>query len=89
MPPPDAALVDRLRQLIVETLNLDIAPTDIDPTRPLLEAGHDLDSVDVLELVVAIETEFGLDIEAHEVGRETFESVHTLAVFVAAARASP
>jgi acyl carrier protein len=88
MPPPDAALVDRLRELIVETLNLDVAPTDIDPTRPLMEAGHDLDSVDVLELVVAIETEFGLAIEAQEVGRETFDSVNTLAAFVEAARAS-
>lgn len=89
MPLPDATLVDRLRELIVETLNLDVAPTDIDPARPLMEAGHELDSVDVLELVVAIETEFGLDIEAHEIGRQTFESVHKLAAFVEAARMSP
>jgi acyl carrier protein len=88
MPPPTAATVERLRELIVATLNLGIAPSDIDPERPLMESGHDLDSVDVLELVVAIETEFGIDIDAQELGRDTFRSVHTLAEFVEAARAS-
>lgn len=88
MSAPDADTVQRLRELIVETLNLDVAPADIDPAKPLMELGHDLDSVDVLELVVAIETEFGLDVEAEEIGRETFESVHTLAAFVEAARAA-
>jgi acyl carrier protein len=49
---------------------------------PLFGDGLGLDSVDALELVVALEKEFGLRIQSHEVGREAFGSVATLAGYV-------
>lgn len=73
----------RLQKLIVQALNLeDVRPEEIDPEAPLFGAGLGLDSVDALELVVAIEREFGIRTESHEIGREAFASVNALAAFV-------
>jgi len=81
--PNDATTADRIKRLLVDKLNLDgLTPESIDHEAPLFGEGLGLDSVDALELVVALEKEFGLRIESHEVGREAFESVGTLAAYV-------
>ena len=81
--PNDATTVQRIKRLLVDTLHLDgLTPESIDPQAPLFGEGLGLDSVDALELVVALEKEFGLRIESHEVGREAFASVGTLAAYV-------
>ena len=68
--PNDATTVQRIKRLLVDTLHLDgLTPESIDPQAPLFGEGLGLDSVDALELVVALEKEFGLRIESHEVGR--------------------
>jgi acyl carrier protein len=74
--------ITRLQSLIVRSLNLELRPSEIDPTAPLFGAGLGLDSVDALELVVALEKEFGIRTESHEIGREAFASVEALAAFV-------
>jgi acyl carrier protein len=75
--------VARLQELIVRSLNLDdVRPADIDPRAPIFGAGLGLDSVDALELVVAIEKEFGIRIDSHEIGKEAFASIDALAGFV-------
>ena len=75
--------VARLQELIVRSLNLDdVRPADIDPRAPIFGTGLGLDSVDALELVVAIEKEFGIRIDSHEIGKEAFASVDALASFV-------
>ncbi len=72
-----------LKHLIVRALNLqDIAPEQIPTDGPLFGQGLGLDSVDALELVVAIEKEFGLRAESHEIGKEAFASVGALARWV-------
>ena len=77
--------IDRMRELIVGSLGLDhVRPEEIDPDEPLFGDGLGLDSVDALELVVAIEKEFGIKTESEEIGREAFSSVRALATFVAA-----
>lgn len=73
----------RIKQLIVSALHLQgTAPTDITDDGPLFGEGLGLDSIDALELVVALEKEFGVRIQSHEVGREAFASVSTLAAFI-------
>lgn len=73
----------RVKHLIVSALNLqDLRPEDIETDAPLFGQGLGLDSVDALELVVAIEKEFGIRTESHEVGKEAFASVRALAGFV-------
>ena len=81
-------LTEELKQLVIESLDLeDIKPQDIDPQEPLFGEGLGLDSIDALELGVAIQKRYGLKIEgATEEIQESFYSIATLAAFVAARR---
>jgi acyl carrier protein len=75
---------ERVKRLIVENLHLDgLTPEMIDDNAPLFGEGLGLDSVDALELVVAVEKEFGIKIKTNEIGREVFSSVATLSQFIA------
>ena len=82
------ALVLELKQLIIDTLDLeDISPTDIDEEAPLFVEGLGLDSIDALELGVALQKRYGvkLDAESRET-REYFASVRNLSALVAERR---
>lgn len=73
----------RIKRLLVEALHLEgLVPSEIADDAPLFGEGLGLDSVDALELVVALEKEFGIRIRSHEVGREAFASVSALAAFI-------
>ena len=84
-PMPDArGVAERVKRLIVENLHLDgMTPEMIDEQEPLFGEGLGLDSVDALELVVAVEKEFGIKIKSSEIGREVFSSVASLSRFIA------
>ncbi len=73
----------RLKQIIIDYLNLEgMTPEMIEDEAPLFGEGLGLDSVDALELVVALEKEYGIRIENPESSREAFTSVATLVAFV-------
>jgi acyl carrier protein len=77
----------QVKQLIVESLNLeDIDPEEIEDEQPLFGAGLELDSLDALQLAVAIEERFGVPITDEDMGQKVFASVKALAEFVAANR---
>lgn len=72
-----------LKQLIVESLHLDgVTPDSFADDAPLFGEGLGLDSVDALELVVAIEKKYGIKVQSQDVGREAFASAAALAEFV-------
>jgi len=72
-----------LKKLIIATLKLEeITPGDIEDDGPLFGDGLGLDSIDALELVVALEKTYGVVIPDSEVGERVFRSVNTLAQFV-------
>jgi len=77
-----------IKQLIIDTLDLeDIEPDDIVAEEPLFEGGLGLDSIDALELGLALQQTFGVRIDAEDEGtREHFRSVRNLASFVATFR---
>jgi len=76
---------DRIKRLIVDCLHLEgIQPAMIEDEAPLFGEGLGLDSVDALELVVALEKEFGIKIKSQEMGREVFSSVTSLSQFIEA-----
>lgn len=77
-----------ISRLIIDTLNLEgITVDDIDPTEPLFGAGLGLDSIDALELGVAIQSSFGIKIDTNTTDlREHFASVRSLAAYIAATR---
>ncbi|MDX2413030.1 MAG: phosphopantetheine-binding protein [Woeseiaceae bacterium] len=75
-----------LKELIIEALNLeDLNPDDIDTEAPLFGDGLGLDSIDALELGVAVRRKYGvnLDVDSEEI-RDHFASVASLARFVTA-----
>jgi acyl carrier protein len=74
---------DRLKKLIIKTMNFEgLTPDSIDDNTPLFGEGLGLDSVDALELVVALEKEYGFRIESTDSAREAFYSVSTLATWI-------
>jgi len=76
-------LCEFLKKMIIETLRLeDITPGDIENEAPLFREGLGLDSIDALELVVAIEKIFNIIIEDEDVGKKAFASINALAVFI-------
>ncbi len=76
-------LKDRIRILLIEKLRLEhVKPEDIKDDTPLFGEGLGLDSIDALELVVALEKEFGIKIEDEDVGVKVFQNIDTLAGFI-------
>lgn len=72
-----------LKVLIIESLQLEgITPEMIGDDDPLFGMGLGLDSVDALELVVALEKRLGVSIRASEVDREVFQSASSLHRFL-------
>ncbi len=80
------SLEDQLKDLIVESLALeDVDPSEISTEEPLFVEGLGLDSIDALELALAIQEKFGVATSPDdERNRELFYSVKTLAEFIRA-----
>jgi len=68
-----------LARLMVATLNLEMNVDDIDPLSPLFGDGLGLDSIDVLELALAISKTYGVQLRADDADNETiFQSLRNL-----------
>ena len=78
------SLEDRLKKLIVDTLALeDVDPASIETDAPLFGEGLGLDSIDALELALAIHTQFGVRTQENDTrNREYYHSVRSLAAFI-------
>ncbi len=77
-----------IKRLIVQSLNLEgVAPESIDSNAPLFVEGLGLDSIDALELAMALRQKYGVRTGSDEAtNRKIFASVRSLAEFVAANR---
>ena len=80
---PDPSVL-HLKTLIVSTLKLDgVRPEDIPDDEPLIGSPRfGLDSIDALELVLALEKEFGVKIGSSEESRQALPRVRTLAAYL-------
>ena len=80
----EQTIEDRLKHLIIDTLMLeDVTADEIETDAPLFGDGLGLDSIDALELALAIHKEFGVRTEEDdERNRDIFHSVKSLAEFV-------
>lgn len=72
----------RIKQAIVRSLRLPIAPEEIGDATPLFGEGLGLDSIDVLELVLELERAFGVSITDEETGARVLRSVDSIADFI-------
>jgi acyl carrier protein len=79
-------LKDEVKQAIVRSLRLPIAPDEIGDSTPLFGEGLGLDSIDVLELVLELERAFGVSITDEQTGAAVLRSVDTIADFIVAER---
>jgi acyl carrier protein len=77
-------LILKLKKEIIDQLQMEgIAPEDLDPEAPLFgEGGVGLDSIDVLELVVLLDRDYGIKIRAPKEGPKIFYSIKTIAEYV-------
>ena len=73
-------LVEELKGKVITLLNLpDLSPESFDPDARLVGGDFGIDSIDVLELVVMVEKDYGVLINNQEVGQQVFSSLRTLA----------
>lgn len=81
--PDSAALKRRIKDLMVENLMLQVTAAEIGDSQPLFgPESLGLDSVDALQLVVALDKNFGLKIPDPAAAKEILQSVDTIAAAV-------
>jgi acyl carrier protein len=77
---PPSNLEQDIARLIVESLQLEVDPTEIDPDAALFGTGLGLDSIDALELSLAISKRYGIELRADdEQNGKIFASLRALA----------
>lgn len=77
-------LKQQVKEMIIQRLKLEgMTPDDIDDAAPLFGDGLGLDSIDALELVLAIEQTFSVKIEDEASGMKAFRNVESLVSFIA------
>lgn len=77
------ALKEQIKNLMVENLMLQVTTAEIANDQPLFGPGSlGLDSVDALQLVVALDKQFGLKIRDPEVAKRVLASVNSIAAAV-------
>jgi acyl carrier protein len=81
-PNPTVNLVDDVKDVVVETLGVEDRADDLDASTPLFGYLPELDSLAVLELVAALESRFGIEVEDDDVTAEAFETLGSLAALV-------
>ncbi len=79
-------LKHELKQLIIEECDKDITPDDIADDAPLMSDALDLDSLDVLQICMAIKTRYGVRIEGSSAARKALKTIDTLAETVSRKR---
>ncbi len=77
-------LILKLKKEIIDQLQLEgMTPEEVDPEAPLFgEEGLGLDSIDVLELVVLLDKNYGIKIRTPKEGSKIFYSIRTIAEYI-------
>ena len=76
-------LINQVKQLIIDSLRIEgMTPADIETDAPLFGEGLGLDSIDALQLVVAMEKDFGAVVPDAATGTKVFRSVRSMAEYI-------
>jgi len=76
-------LLNELKVKIIDVLNLiDVRPDDISDDGQLVGGNLGIDSIDVLELVIMIEKDYGVKIDNREMGAKVFASLRSMAEYI-------
>ncbi|MDD2500553.1 MAG: phosphopantetheine-binding protein [Geobacter sp.] len=77
-------LIPKVKQMIIDALRIEgMAAEEIDDDAPLFGEGLGLDSIDALQLVVAMEKDFGVVVPDAATGTKVFASVRAMAAYIA------
>lgn len=77
-------LIPKVKQMIIDSLRIEgMSPSEIETDAPLFGEGLGLDSIDALQLVVAMEKEFGVVVPDAATGSKVFASVRSMADYIA------
>ncbi|HXZ93308.1 MAG TPA: phosphopantetheine-binding protein [Burkholderiales bacterium] len=80
---PQTHLEHEVAALIVDAVNLDCAPDEIEPEAPLFGEGLGLDSIDLLEVALAISQKYGFKLRSDdENNKVTFSCLRALSGYV-------
>jgi acyl carrier protein len=74
--------LDDVKAVLVETLGVEDRADSIDASTELFGNLPELDSMAVMELVYALESRFGIEVEGDDIGADVFESLGSLTAFV-------
>lgn len=76
-------LIEELKVKLIDILNLqDVTPDTFDEHDQLVGGELGIDSIDVLEMVVMVEKDYGIIINNQEVGEKVFSSLANLAAYI-------
>lgn len=83
---PTPELKQEIKELIIESLKIpDVKPEEIEDSASLFEEDNvlQIDSVDALEIVMALQRKYGVHIDDQNLGRFIIKSIDTIAEFIA------
>jgi acyl carrier protein len=83
-PDPSDDFKTALKAMIIEECDKDMAPAEIGDQQQLIGGDLDLDSLDALQICIAVQNRYGVRIKAGPEARQALESVDTLAQTIAA-----
>lgn len=76
-------LISELKERIIETLDLiDVTPDDFKENEPLVGGKLGIDSIDILELAMMIDKDYGIKIDNKELGQKVFSTLQSLAEYI-------
>lgn len=75
-------LIDQLKQIIADELDVNLGPEDIDEDASLFEEGIGLDSIAIMDFILSIEGRFGFEFSESELDIELFRNLNVLAEFI-------
>ncbi len=76
-----------LAEIVVKTLNLEVAPNEIDPEAPIYGEGLGLDSIDILEISLAISKQYGFQLKSDDENNKTiYKSLRNLSAHIEKSR---
>jgi acyl carrier protein len=76
-------MIDQVKKMIIDSLRIEgMSPEEIETDAPLFGEGLGLDSIDALQLVVAMEKDFGVMVPDAATGTKVFQSVRCMADYI-------
>ena len=75
-------LTREIKELVIDRLKLDVEPDEIEDDELLFDGSLGLDSITMLELVEAIESRYGFEVDDEDLTSELMETARSLAEYV-------